>query len=57
MNYKVTVKEITEKNDQHHGQYKVVELVNNVHYSVGEYLSKDTVKRLAFKPQYKVVVR
>lgn len=57
MNYKVTVKEITEKNDQHYGQYKVVELVNNVHYGVGEYLSKDTVKCLAFKPQYKVVVR
>tara|TARA_Y100000310_G_C20196526_1_gene584930 strand:+ start:69 stop:242 length:174 start_codon:yes stop_codon:yes gene_type:complete len=57
MNYKVTVKQITEKNDQHYGQYKVVELVNNVHYSVGEYLSKDTVKCLAFKPQYKVVVR
>ena len=57
MNYKVTVKEITEKNDQHYGQYKVVEMVNNIRYAIGQYISRDEVKALAFKPAYKVVVR
>jgi hypothetical protein len=57
MMYKVTVKEVTDKESENFGQYKVVEMVNNVRYSVGQHISRDEVKALAFKPAYSVVVR
>ena len=55
--YKVVVKEVTDKESENFGQYKVVEMVNNVHYNVGAYISREAVKTLAFRPAYKVVVR
>jgi hypothetical protein len=55
--YKVVVKEVTDKGSLNFGQYKVVEMVNNVNYNVGAYISKESVKALAFKPAYKVVIR
>ena len=55
--YKVVVKEVTDKESDYFGQYKVVEMVNNVHYNVGAYISREDVKSLVVKPAYKVVVR
>jgi hypothetical protein len=55
--YKVVVKEVTDGKSEYVGKYKVVEMVNNVRYSVGQHISRDEVKALAFKPSYSVVVR
>jgi len=55
--YKVVVKQVTDGESENYGKYKVVEMVNNVRYSVGQYISRGEVKSLAFKPAYTVVVR
>jgi hypothetical protein len=54
---KVIVKQVTDSESENFGQYKVVEMVNNVMYSVGQHISRDEVKALAFKPAYNVVVK
>ena len=55
--YKVIVKQVTDSESENYGKYKVVEMVNNIMYSVGQYISRDEVKALAFKPAYNVVVK
>jgi hypothetical protein len=55
--YKVIVKQVTDSESENYGKYKVVEMVNNVRYNVGQYISRDEVKTLAFKPAYNVVVK
>jgi hypothetical protein len=55
--YKVIVKQVTDSESENYGKYKVVEMVNNVRYAIGEYISKSEVQALAFKPAYNVVVK
>ena len=54
---KVIVKQVTDSESENYGKYKVIEMVNNVHYNVGAYISRDEVKALAFRPTYNVVVK
>jgi len=54
---KVIFKQVTDSKSENYGKYKVVEMVNNIMYSVGQYISRDEVKALAFRPAYNVVVK
>ena len=55
--YKIMLKEMTDENDANYTKFRVIELHNNVMFRVGEYITKDEVKRLTFKPGFKVVVK